>query len=108
MDITPCVEFGHGACRVLWHDEAGALVGAHSEPVYTAVEGLRNEVDACGDAVWVPELDERGGPVVEPPYLTRWLLPDGAEVPHEVYATRVALGEPAFRAALVGCAYLCG
>ena len=25
MDVTPCIEFGHGACRVLWHDEAGVL-----------------------------------------------------------------------------------
>lgn len=90
------------------HDEAGAVVGAHAEPVFAAVQGLRNEVDACGDAVWVPELDERGAPVVEPPYLTRWLLPDGSEVTREEYAARLARGEPAFRAALVGCAYLCG
>ena len=66
------------------------------------------DYDANGDVQYEDDLDENNNQQMVYEHDTRFLLPDGTQIPEEDYNTRLGNGETVYVACFVGCTYHCG
>jgi hypothetical protein len=91
-------------------DATGNIIGNHIGAKKMRRETQKDvyDLDEFGNVQWENDVDEQGNIIMEEPYNMRFLRADGTLITKNDYVSRLANGEPVYRAAFVGCTYHCG